>query len=288
MNIFYKKAEQHRQEQQLLADKKRKGDKGHKATWRILNNASAPPLYQAKRTKVGPKGQPVGSISTNPMEVDSIVTEILQKVCDGNATDHDKLVNDFAAKYDKEIFTREEFQIDDIDYLDFYHYCLGGQDSAGGLDMWTPADMKVLSPECYRLLTYMLNGIEKGKAWPSSLTTAKAAFLAKDVDKSCDPLAHRILLILSTLYRKWAGYRQRSLKPWILEWATKHMFAGIPDMCALDAWYDSALDIEEAICFERHLTGGAADIYKCFDQVIPELAHYMLMRAGMPERILGA
>ena len=66
------------------------------------------------------------------------------------------------------------------------------------------------------------------------------------------------------------------------------MFAGIPDMCALDAWFDSALDIEEAICFEEHLTGGAADIYKCFDQVIPELAQYLLMRAGMPHRILGA
>ena len=38
----------------------------------------------------------------------------------------------------------------------------------------------------------------------------------------------------------------------------------------------------------EHLTGGAADVYKCFDQVLRPLVYELLKAAGMPSGILGA
>ena len=226
------------------AREQQRTEMGHRSTYKLLRGGDAPPLFQAMRTAPGPQGQPTGTITTNPDEVDAIVIATLQKVCDGNAEDHTSLVTNFIDKHREDIFHADEFAMEDIDAVSFQNFCTQGADSAGGLDHWTPADFKVFSPQTFVLLTDLLNTIERGASWPKALQTAKAAFLAKDEDKSHDPLAHRILLILSTLYRKWAGYRQRELKPWIQKWANEHTFAGVPGLSAQDAWYSTSLDVE--------------------------------------------
>ena len=66
------------------------------------------------------------------------------------------------------------------------------------------------------------------------------------------------------------------------------MFAGVPGCGASDAWYSAALDVEYWQACGEDITGGAVDIYKCFDQVIMMLAYNVLSTAGLPTLILRA
>ena len=82
-----------------------------------------------------------------------------------------------------------------------------------------------------------LNAIEGGAPWPSGAHHAKAAFLPKDPDHLADPMAYRVLLILPTLYRKWAATRLHELYPWVDTWSNPYLFAGIPGFGAADGWF---------------------------------------------------
>ena len=66
------------------------------------------------------------------------------------------------------------------------------------------------------------------------------------------------------------------------------MYAGIKGRGAEDAWIGTALDIEEAEARGLNCTGGAADIYKCFDQLDREVIYMMAERGGMQLQVLDA
>ena len=55
-----------------------------------------------------------------------------------------------------------------------------------------------------------------------------------------------------------------------------------------DAAYNTALITEWCELMGVDLTGGAADIYKCFDQLSRPLIYKVLEEAGMPTRVLDA
>ena len=94
----------------------------------------------------------------------------------------------------------------------------GTKETAGGLDQWTPADLRMLAPKAYEALAKMLNEIERGKAWPSQMHNARAAFLPKEATNSQDPLEYRVLLMLPAVYRMWAKARLKHLAPWVRGW----------------------------------------------------------------------
>ena len=100
---------------------------------------------------------------------------------------------------------------------------------------------------------------------------ARAAFLAKDKDELDDALKYRILMILPVTHRTWAKLRLRHLQPWIEDWATEDLFAGVGCVGAEDAWWQTAVTFEQANINGTPLTGGVADIWKCFDQILRPL-----------------
>ena len=120
------------------------------------------------------------------------------------------------------------------------------------------------------------------------LSKAKAAFLSKDVKKTDQPLEYRTLLILPTIYRRWALARLGDLKPWIREWETDGMNAGVEGTGAEDAWGETALTIEQCKITNAKYTGGASDIYTCFDQLPRSMVYHMAHFAGIPDPILTA
>ena len=73
----------------------------------------------------------------------------------------------------------------------------------------------------------------------------KAGFLANNLGELGDPLGYRILLIMPTVYRRYAATRHRHLKGWIREWATEDMYAGVAAMSVEEAWYITALSLSE-------------------------------------------
>ena len=154
------------------------------------------------------------------------------------------------------------------------------------MDGWTPADWALLSQLAFSWIAALLNAIETRGKWPAATRHAKAVFLEKDPEAVQTPLSVRILLMLAYLYRVWASITLARLNGWIKLWATPEIFAGVPGLGASDAWYCTSIEIEYQRCCGRHLTGGAADILKCFDQIVPSLALALLRKAGMPALVL--
>lgn len=103
-----------------------------------------------------------------------------------------------------------------------------------------------------------------------------------------DRMAYRVLLILPTLYRKWAATRLQDLYPWVGTWANEFMYAGIPGLGASDGWYQTAITLEHAQLKSNPFAGGAVDIHKCFNQIYRGLLYAIAAIAGIPARVLHA
>ena len=89
---------------------------------------------------------------------------------------------------------------------------------------------------------------------------------------------------MPTLYRRWAMTRLHDLGPCVRSWELD-MFAGIAARGAEDAWYLQSLDIEIAKLCGQDAIGGAADLFKCFDQIIRPLLYLIRVCAGFPHRV---
>ena len=103
-----------------------------------------------------------------------------------------------------------------------------------------------------------------------------------------DPMDYRVLLMLSSVYRVYGKVRLAQLQPWIDSWNMPEIYAGIEGKGAADAAYAPALEIEHCRVNGTKYTGGAADVYKCFDQIRRDIVYQLLEKAGMPRRIVLA
>ena len=90
------------------------------------------------------------------------------------------------------------------------------------------------------------------------------------------------------VYRRWASARLNDLRPWIRNWQLEGIFAGVEDVGAEDAWYSTAIHFEYYRTHNIPFSGGAADIFKCFDQVSRPLLYHIAQVAGFPPNILHA
>lgn len=226
----------------------------------------------------------------NSAEVDAIARDQWGKVYQGNGWDHEQLVDKFVERYKEHILHQDQFEIHDVDPDRLMKKCMSTNNSAAGMDQWGPAEFKLLSRESFVWLAKLLDAVEGGAKWPDQLKWAKAAFLAKDANDCNNPLASRVLMIMPTLYRKWAAMRLEDLEDigWNATWQHGAMVAGVRERGADDGWWHSALLTEQDHVNGTPYTGGAADIYKCFDQINRPLLYSILERAGIPARVLVA
>ena len=133
-----------------------------------------------------------------------------------------------------------------------------------------------------------LNVVEEGAKWPDSATAARAALLPERKAFSVDPLEHRVLFMPSTTYRAWAKIRLKHIQPWIEEWRLDENYSGVEGLGAADAAYETAIKLELRRLKKEDFSGGAADIFKCFDQINRPLVYKLLKKAGLPEKVLRA
>ena len=144
----------------------------------------------------------------------------------------------------------------------------------------------MLLPEvAFDHLADLFNIIEKGAKWPQQMGKARAAFMVKDEEDPLNPLAYRVLLMLPSAYRLWTRTRLRHLQPWVAQWACEEMYAGVEGQGAADASYVTSLLLEHCTLHNSPFSGGAADIFKCFDQLSRPLIYDLIKAAGMPTRV---
>ena len=161
-----------------------------------------------------------------------------------------------------------------------------GQQNAGGMDNWLPAEMAMLTETYYACIATIYNMIEGGSSWPEGQTRARLAYLEKDQGNPEDPLSYRLLTLLTVFYRRWAAIRLRTLAPWTHAWGLGEMYAGVGSNGAGDAWMDLAIAIEHWQLTGPPFAGGATDIVKCFDQIDRDLLCVVAEKAGMPSKVL--
>lgn len=261
---------------------------GQWALSRDLGRKAAAPLLAVRRPKAGPRGQPKGTITTSPKEVDQITRDAYGKIYKGNVKNQEETAKRYIEEYKQYIYTAAEASIEDITGEDLAETLQTTAETAAGLDQWAPADLKFLSAEALDKLAMLFNAIEKNHKWPKEMKKARAACMAKDAEDVLEPLSYRALLMPPSAYRLWSRTRLRHLTPWVQDWATPEMYAGVPGRGAADASYRTALVMEVCKLKGVDYTGGAADIYKCFDQLVRPIIYKLLAKAGIPKDILGA
>ena len=87
------------------------------------------------------------------------------------------------------------------------------------------------------------------------------------------------------VYRQWASLRLGHLREWVEGWLPKSVFSLGNGLSLVEAWFSSALDIEEVLSG----TGGdqlnviVADVIKSFETVDRSIVDCALERLGLPD-----
>ena len=121
-----------------------------------------------------------------------------------------------------------EFHLQDIETEQLHAAFRAMGNTAAGMDAWAPAELRDIPRQATQWMAAMLNRVEKGMKWPSDITKARVAYIAKEQGSVTDPMQFRGLTIMSAIYRVWAKQRLHMLEPWVRQWAP-------PEACARGA-----------------------------------------------------
>ena len=103
------------------------------------------------------------------------------------------------------------------------------------------------------------------RVWPDGLLDAYIAMIPK-TDGDATSLGQRPLSVLPVVYRIWASARMGHLEGWFRSWVPNSVFSAGGGRSSVEAWYTSALDIEEV------LTGAAeSDVHFFVVDVVKSL-----------------
>ena len=69
--------------------------------------------------------------------------------------------------------------------------------------------------------------------------------LLPKVDGDATPLGQRPLCVLPEVYRVWVSTTMLQLEPWFKSWVLDYMFRAGDGRSSVEAWFSTALDIEE-------------------------------------------
>ena len=144
--------------------------------------------------------------------------------------------------------------------------------TGGSLDGWEWRELKVLPVAWFDELARILAEVEDTGVWPDGLLDACIAMISK-TDGGATPLGQRPLSVLPVVYRTWASARMGQLDGWFRSWVLDSVFSAGGGRGSADAWYATALDIEEVLTgatdSDIHLF--VADVIMSFDTVDREI-----------------
>ena len=151
---------------------------------------------------------------------------------------------------------------------DLYDAAMAKKSTAG--DGWAWNEIKALSLSWFVGLALVLRQIEAAAQWPQGLLDAYVAMIPK-AEGDSTPLGQRPLCVLPVVYRLWASVRLAHLKDWFSSWVPDSVFSAGKGVSSVDAWYATAIDIEEVLSQTRHSDFQifVADVVKSFRLGLP-------------------
>ena len=155
--------------------------------------------------------------------------------------------------------------------------------SAGGLDGWGWKELKVLPVSWFDALARILTKVEDLGVWPDGLLDAYITMIPKS-DGDATPLGQMPLTVLPVVYRIWASTRMGQLDDWFRSWVPDAVYSAGGGRGSVEAWYTSALDIEEVLsgASDSHVHLFVADVIKSFDTVDRGILDCVLSSLGLP------
>ena len=155
--------------------------------------------------------------------------------------------------------------------------------TAGSLDGWGWRELKALPDPWFDGLARILALVEEEGVWPDGLLDAYIAMIPK-TDGDATPLGQRPLCVLPVVYRIWASARMIQLEPWFRSWVPESVFSAGGGRSSVDAWFTTALDIEEYLAggTDRDVHLLVADVVKSFDTVDRGILDRVLGSLGLP------
>ena len=176
-----------------------------------------------------------------------------------------------------------EFDLPPLLGFDLYQVVQHKRASAGGLDGWGWRELKAFPEAWFDWLAVVLSRVELDGVWPDGLLDAYVTMIPKS-DGDSTPLGQRPLCVLPVVYRIWASVRLRHLDSWLQSWAPASVFSAGDGRSSVEAWYTSALDIEEVLsgATDSHVHLFVADVVKSFDTVDRGILDRVLSSLGLP------
>ena len=166
---------------------------------------------------------------------------------------------------------------------ELYEAAMAKKSTAAGLDGWAWNEIKALSLSWFVGLAVVLRQVEAAGQWPQGLLDAFFAMIPK-AEGDSTPLGQRPLCVLPVVYRLWASVRLAHLKDWFYSWVPDSVFSAGKGVSSVDAWFATAIDIEEvlsqAVHSDFHIF--VADVVKSFDTVDRDILGCALGRLGLP------
>ena len=153
--------------------------------------------------------------------------------------------------------------------------------SAGSLDGWVWRELKVLLVPWYDELARILTKVEDLGVWPDGLLDTYVAMIPK-TDGDATPLGPRPLSVLPVVCRIWASARMVQLEGWFKSWVPDSVFSAGGGRGSVEAWYATALDIEEVLtgAADSHVHLFVGDVMKSFDTVDRRILDRVLSSLG--------
>ena len=90
-------------------------------------------------------------------EVDQTAREAWGQIFNGNASDIQKVVDEFMAKYSDHIHDDEEYEIEDVKWQDLKKACGINTQAVGCMDKWTKAEFRLLFDRAFMWLAKWFN-----------------------------------------------------------------------------------------------------------------------------------
>ena len=155
--------------------------------------------------------------------------------------------------------------------------------TAGSLDGWVWRELKALPAPWFDGLARILCYVEADGVWPEGLLDAEIA-MVPEVDGDATPSGQRPLCVLPVVYRVRASARMMQLEPWFKSWVPHSVFSAGGGRSSVEAWFSTALDIEECLAGGVHADVHlfVADVVKSFDTVDRGILDRVLSSLGLP------